>query len=118
MSLAPVITDSRLGQWFWGGVLWLFASLTRIEDPSGMVAVLMAEDAFDLGNRLHEITAPTLLIGGDRDCNYSPDLMKQTAERIPHARLIMYPGRHHNETLTDRRLFHDILAFLTDERSN
>jgi pimeloyl-ACP methyl ester carboxylesterase len=83
-----------------------------------MVALLMAEDAFDLGDRLHEITAPTLLIGGDRDSNYSPDLMKKTTERIPHAQLIMYPGRRHNETLTDRRLFHDILAFLADEHIN
>jgi len=116
MSLAPVITDSRPGQSFWRAFLWLFASLTRIEDPSGMVAVLMAEDAFDLGDRLHEITAPVLLIGGDRDSNYSPDLMKQTAERIPRARLIMYPGRRHSETMTDRRFFSDILAFLTDEQ--
>src|SRR6266487_232877 len=117
MSLAPAITDSRIGQWFWGGFLWLFASLTRIEDPSGMVAMLMAEDAFDLGNRLNEITAPTLLIGGDRDCNYSPDLMKQTAERIQHARLIMYQGRRHSETLTDRRFYRDTIAFLTDEHA-
>ncbi len=117
MSLAPAITDSRIGQWFWGGFLWLFASLIRIEDPSGMVAMLMAEDAFDLGNRLNEITAPTLLIGGDRDCNYSPDLMKQTAERIQHARLIMYQGRRHSETLTDRRFYRDTIAFLTDEHA-
>ena len=117
MSLAPVISDSRSGQSFWRVFLWLFASLTHIEDPSGMVAILMAEDAFDLGDRLHEITAPTLLIGGDRDSNYSPDLMKQTAERIPHARLIMYPGRRHSETMTDRRFISDMLAFLTGEPS-
>jgi len=117
MSLAPVITDSRPGQWFWRCFLWLFASLNRIEDPSGMVAVLMAEDAFDLGDRLHEITAPTLLIGGGRDSNYSPELMKQTVEGIPHARLIMYPGRRHNETMTDRRFYKDVLAFLTSQNT-
>ena len=117
MSLAPIITDSRPGQWFWRGFLWLYASLARIEGTSGIVAVLMAEDAFDLGDRLHEITAPTLLIGGDRDSNYSPDLMKQTVEGIPRARLIMYPGRHHSETMTDRRFFNDILAFLRDENA-
>ena len=118
MSLAPVISDTRPGQWFWKGILWLFASLTPIEDPSGMVAMLMAEDAFDLGDRLHEITAPVLLIGGARDNNYSPELMKQTAERIPHARLIMYPGLRHNETMSDRRFFKDVLAFLTGEHSH
>jgi hypothetical protein len=42
--------------------------------------------------------------------------MKLTAVRIPHARLIMYPGRRHSETMKDRRFFSDILAFLTDEQ--
>lgn len=115
-ALAPALTESRTGQWFFGGLMWLIAPLSRIEDPSGMVAVLMAEDAFDLGDQLSKISAPTLLIGGDRDRLYPPDLVKQTAERIPHARMIMYQGRGHRDTLTDRRLHNDILAFLTDEK--
>ena len=82
-----------------------------------MVALLMAEDTFDLGSRLSEITAPTLLIGGDRDCYYPPDLVKQTAEGIPHVQMIMYQGRGHRSTLTDRRLHNDIIAFLADEHN-
>lgn len=116
-TLAPGITASRTRQWFFAGLLLLIASLSRIEDPSGMVALLMAEDAFDLGDRLSEITAPTLLIGGDQDCYYPPDLVKQTAERIPHVQMIMYQGRGHRDTFTDRRLYNDIIAFLTDEHS-
>ncbi len=80
-ALATGITASRSGQWLLGGFLWLLAPLSPVEDPSGTVAMLMAEDAFDLGDRLGEIAAPTLLIGGDCDRNYSPDLIKQTAER-------------------------------------
>jgi pimeloyl-ACP methyl ester carboxylesterase len=115
-TLAPLVSDSRIGQWFWEGILWMVGTLTRIEDPVGMVAMLRAEDAFDLGDRLHEITAPTLLIGGDQDCNYPPELLKQMTERIPHAHVSMYPGRNHNTIFTDRRFYHDVIAFLEEEQ--
>lgn len=112
-AAAPALTASRSGQWFLGALLWLLAPLSHIEDPLGMVAMLYAEDSFDLGNRLREITAPTLLIGGERDRVYPPDIAQQTVERIPHAQLILYKGRNHRSTLTDQRLLPDIITFLT-----
>jgi pimeloyl-ACP methyl ester carboxylesterase len=115
-TLAPLVSNSRIGQWFWEGILWGVRTLTRIEDPVGLVAMLRAEDAFDLGDRLHEITAPTLLIGGDQDCTYPPELLKQMAERIPHAHMSMYQGRNHNTIATLRRFYPDILAFLREEQ--
>jgi len=78
-----------------------------------MVALLLAEDQFDLGDRLREITAPTLLISGEHDRVYPPDIVQQTAERIPNAQFILYKGRNHRSTLTDQRLLPDIMAFLT-----
>lgn len=116
-AAAPALTASRSGQWFLGWLLWLLAPLSRIEDAPGMVAMLLAEDSFDLGNRLHEITAPTLLISGGHDRVYPPDIAQQTAERILHAQFILYKGRNHRSTLTDRRLLPDIIAFLTRERA-
>lgn len=116
-ALVPAMTTSRLGRWAFGAVLSSLAPLLlRTEDPSGLVAMLRAEDAFDLWDRLSQITAPTLLIGGDSDSLYPPDLVKQTAEGIPQAQVHIYQGRNHGTTLTDRRLFPDILAFLTDEQ--
>jgi pimeloyl-ACP methyl ester carboxylesterase len=37
-----------------------------------MLVVIDAEDRFDAAPRLHRITAPTLVIAGDRDRNYTP----------------------------------------------
>jgi pimeloyl-ACP methyl ester carboxylesterase len=113
-ALAQGLAASPAGQWFLGGLMWLSAP-SQIEDPQGMVALLRAEDAFDVGNRLNDISAPTLLIGGDQDRLYPPELVKQTAERLPHARLILYQKHSHRETIADRRLFQDILPFLIDE---
>jgi pimeloyl-ACP methyl ester carboxylesterase len=112
-AAAPALTASRSGQWFLSKLLWLLAPLSRIEDSSGMVALLLAEDQFDLGDRLREITAPTLLISGEHDRVYPPDIVQQTAERIPNAQFILYKGRNHRSTLTDQRLLPDIMAFLT-----
>jgi pimeloyl-ACP methyl ester carboxylesterase len=47
-----------------------------------MVAFARAEDAFDLGERLGDITAPTLVIAGERDTVYSPDILRRTADGV------------------------------------
>jgi pimeloyl-ACP methyl ester carboxylesterase len=52
-----------------------------------------AEDTFDASPRLHHIAAPTLLVAGDRDRFYTPELFRETAERIPGARLRLDPAR-------------------------
>jgi len=53
------------------------------EDPSDLVATIEAEDKHNFKNRLSEITAPTLVIAGDKDPFYSVTLFRETAERIP-----------------------------------
>jgi pimeloyl-ACP methyl ester carboxylesterase len=64
------------------------------------------------------VTAATLLICGEHDREYPPDIAQQTADRIPHAQFILYKGRNHRSTLTDRRLLPDIMAFLTPTPMN
>jgi pimeloyl-ACP methyl ester carboxylesterase len=69
-ALAPIVAESRLGQLLVGSAMWLVAPLMgmgRGWDPSDFVATLAAEEAFDLGESLGEIGAPTLVIGGSRD---------------------------------------------------
>jgi pimeloyl-ACP methyl ester carboxylesterase len=75
---APILVQSSLGQRLVGSLLWLAAPLAvgRGWDPSDVIATIKAEDAFDLGNRLGEITAPTLVIGAERDRAYSRDLLR------------------------------------------
>lgn len=113
-DMALDVTDSRLGRRIAEGLLWLAGPLMikRDWDPSDMIVTIRAEDAFDLGDRLGEIFAPTLVIGGDRDRYYSPQLFRQTAEGIPNARLVLYEGRAHVGTFADRRFARDVLTFL------
>jgi pimeloyl-ACP methyl ester carboxylesterase len=77
-----------------------------------LLAVIEAEDAFDVGDRLGEIAAPTLIIGGARDRFYGADLFRETAERIPDGHLVLYPDRGHMVTLGP--FFSDVLEFLGD----
>jgi pimeloyl-ACP methyl ester carboxylesterase len=111
---APDITESRLGQRIAGGILWLAGPLfiRRGWDPSDMISTIRAEDAFDIGGRLSEISAPTLVIGGGRDRFYPSDLFRETADGIPKAHLILYENRAHGGTFADRRFGKDVLAFL------
>ena len=63
--------------------MWLIGGSQRVEDPSDMLVTVAAEDLFDASPRLHRITAPTLLVAGDRDRFSTPELFLETAERIP-----------------------------------
>jgi pimeloyl-ACP methyl ester carboxylesterase len=114
-ALAPTITGSALGQRLAGAAMWLAAPLGGMGpywDPSDMIVTVEAEDAFDASERLEEISAPTLVIGGERDASYSRELFAETTRGIPDARLFIYEGRGHGGTVTDRRFARDVTAFL------
>ena len=81
-----------------------------------MIATIEAEDAFDVGDRLGEISAPTLVIGGGRDRFYPSELFRETSRRIPNARLLIYENRAHGGTFADRRFGRDVIAFLKEEQ--
>jgi pimeloyl-ACP methyl ester carboxylesterase len=114
-ALAPTITESALGQRLAGAAMWLAAPLGGMGpywDPSDMIATVEAEDGFDVSDRLGEIRAPTLVIGGERDPCYPRELFEETARGIPDGRLFIYEGRGHGGTVTDRRFARDVKAFL------
>ncbi|WKG04135.1 alpha/beta fold hydrolase [Mycolicibacterium sp. HK-90] len=113
-ALSPAIADSRLGQRLMSGVM---ALSPRPQDPGGMVAMLLAEDTFDLCGRLSDITAPTLVIAGERDRLYPPDLARRTADGIPGAALQMYPDRMHHTVARGPRFSADVTTFLTGAQS-
>lgn len=68
------------------------------EDPRDMLVTLDAEDAFDVGDQLHRITAPTLVIGGAEDVFYPRELFEQTAAGVKNGRAHIYPGWGHGRT--------------------
>jgi pimeloyl-ACP methyl ester carboxylesterase len=95
--------------------MWLLNPLARPKDPSDMLVFARAEDAFALSRRLGEVTAPTLVIGGDRDAMYSPEIFARTAQGVRDGRLILYPGASHGTTFTHQLLADDVAAFLRAE---
>lgn len=81
-------------------------------DPSDLVITVEAEDQFSFREHLVRITAPTLVVAGERNPFYSPALFQETAAGIPHARLISYPGMGH--PASGKQFRRDVLAFLRE----
>ncbi|KFU79122.1 Serine aminopeptidase, S33 [Amycolatopsis lurida] len=110
MALAPTVADSRPGRALLAGLLGLASG--RPADPDGMVAMLRAEDAFDIEDRLGEITAPTLVIAGSEDALYPLELAERVADKTRRGDLKVYPGRRHHTVMSDRRFTKDVFEFL------
>jgi len=96
-------------------VVWLASHLMAMgapDDPSDLVITIEAEDRHAFRERLGEIVAPTLVVGGARDPFYSEKLFRETAEGIPDARLVVYPRMGH--PAGGQRYRREVLAFLAD----
>lgn len=77
-----------------------------------LVVTLDAEDSFDVGDRLGEVTAPTLVVAGGRDGFYPLDLVAGTVAGLPDATLVVHPRAGHLG-LGSRRVSREVLAHLT-----
>ncbi|TFC93979.1 alpha/beta fold hydrolase [Cryobacterium sp. TMT3-29-2] len=94
------------------GMGWVMGGTMFGDASPDLITTIRAESAFDLSDRLDEIEAPTLVIGGDQDAFYSTELFREAAARIPNGRLILYPGKGHMSVISDPRLMLDVLDFL------
>lgn len=86
-------------------------SLAKVPNASDPIAVLRAEDKFDVYDRLTEIATETLVICGARDFFWTPEMFADTAHLMPHGELIMYPKRGHN-IVTSKQFAADVVSFL------
>jgi len=98
---------------WWIGTL-LAGTFAAPADPSDLVVTIEAEDKHNFRDRLAQIAAPTLVVAGDKDPFYSEALFRETAEGIPHARLILYPGMGH--PAHGRQFRQDALQFLKESQ--
>jgi pimeloyl-ACP methyl ester carboxylesterase len=86
------------------------------EDPSDFLVTLEADLNHDTTERLSELFAPTLLIGGSEDPFFSESLLRETAEKIPDAIQHIYEGVGHGVPKERKRRYeNETLAFLTNE---
>jgi pimeloyl-ACP methyl ester carboxylesterase len=86
-------------------------------DPSDFLTTLDADLNHDTTGQLGGICAPTLVIGGTEDPFYSEGLLRETAEKIPDATLLLYEGVGHGVPKERKRRYEDdALAFIGDHR--
>ena len=78
--------------------------------------MLRAEDEFDVRDRLPQIPTETLVAYGSRDYLWPLEMVVETADRMPNARLVLYADRGHALPLA-REFVRDVIGFLRDERS-
>jgi pimeloyl-ACP methyl ester carboxylesterase len=67
-------------------------------DPNDLLVTVDAEDAFDVGNDLDRISAPTLVIGGSKDPFYSRELFQATADGVQDGWAHIFEGWGHLRT--------------------
>lgn len=107
-ALVPGLAEGPVGRKAMTRIMRLASS--KPEDPDGMIAMLDAEDGYDLD--CEKVAAPTLLIAGEKDLLYPRDLVEETARRIPDATLRLYAGRGHMGVMRDKACYPDIIRFL------
>lgn len=93
------------------GLGWLLGTAVVGDGDPDLITTLAAEDGSDLVDRLGEITAPTLVVGGAKDGYYGGDQIARTAELIPNGRLVPLRGGHLAAGRT-RRYAEGVLSFL------
>lgn len=84
----------------------------KIEYPNDFLTEIREDIEMNFKDRLGEIKAPTLIISGDLDIDYPAEFVRETAEGIPNAKLILYEGYGHGLAGKWNLLKNDILEFL------
>jgi len=84
----------------------------KIEYPNDFLTEVRGDVEMNFKDRLGEIKAPTLILSGDLDIDYPAEYVRETAEGIPNAKLILYEGYGHNLAGKWDLLKNDILEFL------
>lgn len=92
-----------------GPLLWPDAG-----DLRDMLAVIEAEDAFDVRARLGDVRAPTLVVAGGRDPYYEAGAFEALARGVADGRLVRFARRGHVTVASDPRFVSTVAGFLLD----
>jgi pimeloyl-ACP methyl ester carboxylesterase len=108
--LGTAVMRRGIGKHVFKWIMWLLGPLSIPTDPSDGIVEIEAEDRHDLSDRLDRIKADTLVIGGEEDFFYP---VRETARKIPNAKLVLYPKLGHNAMFARSSQFgEEIRAFL------
>ncbi len=89
-------------------------AMLRATSDEAYAACCAAIGAFDVRDRLGEITVPTLVIAGADDPATPPDLVRFIADRIPRASFRVVPRTAHLPNVEEPQVIDEaLLAHLT-----
>jgi len=114
-ALYPILECGRIKKAFMKFFMGYIAPLvwSRPDNPSDLLVEGKAEMAHNTKNRLSEIKAPTLVIAGDQDYYCPAELLRETVEGIPNAKLVLYEGKGHMAAM-GKEFDEDVLEFLNE----
>lgn len=107
--LAPAGSDPPSLPPFVTAMLWRLMGLDGI--PLGDLALEAAAEV-DTRAVLPEIELPVLLVAGDRDRFFPPDVVEETAALLPDCTLVWHEGQGHLDAAGDVQTAREILDFL------
>ncbi len=101
-SGTPVMVSGSAERWFGPGFLQahpevaspLLHALSDADD-AGYAQVCEALAAFDVRDRLGEVTAPVLAVAGETDAATPPAKLREIADGVPDGRVVELPGVGH-----------------------
>lgn len=94
---------------------WMVPIVGKLTKPKSYDRFLVQAQAcltHDAYDRLPEIQAQTLVIGGEEDRCLGGDASREIARRLPNAELVMYPGQGHGLYEEAKDFNERVLAFL------
>lgn len=95
---------------------WMVPIVGKLTKPKSYDRFFIQADACLMHNAfesLHQIKAPTLVIGGEKDLSLGGDASREIAERIPGAKLQMYEQWGHGLYEEAKDFNHVVLSFLS-----
>lgn len=90
----------------------LLRRMGKPRDPRRFLIQAKACMEHDASSRLDEITAPTLIIGGDRDQIVGPEAAQQLHKAIPGSKCVIYEGLGHAAYEEAKNFQSLVLSFL------
>lgn len=95
--------------------IWVGVLRRRPADPSDFIVSVEACLGHDAGDRLPAMQVPTLVIGGTKDGFFPESLIRETAGRIPNARLHLIEGAGHGVFIEQKRAFDKFVKEFIEE---
>jgi 3-oxoadipate enol-lactonase len=102
-----ILVPSRTGTWFtakWAeeqpAAAERLLGMLRATPADGYAACCEAIGAFDVRDRLRDVTAPTLVVAGAGDPATTVDMVRLLADGIPDSEFVVVPGAAHLPNFT------------------